>query len=196
LGVSVGSGPGLGLADSDGDSPAEGLGVGDVLRFFFLLTLGDDSGEGLGEDFFFFAEADGLGAGVSDGLGLVAAFFFFVEAEELGLGVSDGVGETVAFFFGEVVGFGVGDFSAVDFFFFRGAGVGVGAKIFFNVVPIDSSAGAEGAKLPRTAMMATATIVSILRRIGIAAVSFSPVRPARLCSAECLLRDFRAENSR
>jgi hypothetical protein len=192
FGVPLASGLGLGLADSAGVSPGEGLGVGDVLRFFFLLTLGEASGDGVGEDFFFFAEADGLGEGVSEGVAVADAFFFFVEGEELGAGVSEAVGEAVAFFFG------VADLAAdeVDFFFFRGAGVGDGAKIFFNVVPIDSSAGADGTKPARTARTPTATIVSILRRMGIAAITFSPVRRARLCSAECRLRDFRAENSR
>jgi hypothetical protein len=192
FGVPLASGLGLGLADSVGVSPGEGLGVGDVLRFFFLPTLGEDSGDGLGEDFFFFGEADGLGEGVSEAVGVAEAFFFFVEAEELGPGVSDGVGEAVTFCFGEA------DLAAadVDFFFFRGAGVGVGAKIFFNSVPSDCAAGADGANLARTVTTATATIVSILRRMGIAAITFSPARPARLCSAECRLRDFRAENSR
>ncbi len=162
--------------------------MGEVLRFFFLLTLGEDSGEGLGKDFFFFDDADELGDGVSEGVGLgVAFFFFFAEVEGLGLGVSDGVGEAAAFSFGKVdlsgdaAGLDVGDFCAVDFFFFRGVGVGVGAKAFFNFVPNESSAGAEGAKPARTAMTATATIVSILRRIGTAAISFSPARPAQLC---------------
>jgi hypothetical protein len=119
----------LGLADDAGDSPGDGLGVGDDLCFFFLLLdeAGDDSGDGLGEDFCFFAEADELGDGVSEGVGVAAAFFF-------------GEGD----FSGVALGFGVGDFSARDFFFvcLRGVGVGVGAKIFLSLVPIDSSAGA------------------------------------------------------
>jgi hypothetical protein len=105
------------------------LGVGEALRFFFLLdALGEDSGVGLGEDFFFFVEADALGDGVSDGVGLAAAFF---------LGTAD--------FSSVAVGFGVVDFSAVDFFFvcLRGVGVGVGAKIFLSLVPNVSSAGAR-----------------------------------------------------
>ena len=91
-----------------------------------LVGLGEDSGDGLGDDFFFFGDA--LDAGVSVGVGLDADFFF-------GDGDFSGVGD----------GVGVGDFSAVDFFFvcFRGAGVGVGAKIFLSVVGKDSAAGAR-----------------------------------------------------
>lgn len=102
--------------------------MGELLRFFFLLdALGEGSGVGLGEDFFFFAEADGLGDGVSDGVGLAVAFFF-------------GDGD----FSGVALGFSVGDFSAVDFFFVRlcGVGVGVGAKTFLSLSPNDSSARA------------------------------------------------------
>lgn len=132
MGVSLVSGVALGLAEADGDSSGDGLGVGDDLCFFFLLdALGEDSGEGLGDDFFFFG--DTLAVGVSTGVGLDADFFF---------GDAD--------FSGDAVGFGVGDFSAVDFFFvcFRGAGVGVGAKIFLSVVGKDSAAGARIAIAP------------------------------------------------
>ena len=104
------------------------------MRFFFLLDgLAEISGVGLGDDFFFFTDAVGL----EDGVGLSAAFLF-------GDGDLSGV----------AVGFGVGDFSAVDFFFlcFRGAGVGVGAKIFFTLSPNDSSAGARTAIAPTVAI--------------------------------------------
>ncbi|MEY2577086.1 MAG: hypothetical protein QOF80_2573 [Verrucomicrobiota bacterium] len=132
FGVLSDSGVALGLADGEGDSPGDGDGVGELLRFFFLLeAVGEDSGVGLGDDFFLLAEAEALGDGVSDGVGLAAAFFF-------------GDGD----FSGVALGFGVGDFSAVDFFFvcLRGVGVGVGAKIFLSLVPNVSSAGARTAK--------------------------------------------------
>ena len=143
MGVSLGSGVALGLAEADGDSEGDALGVGELFDFFFFFgdALGEDSGDGLGDAFFFFGEDDF--SGVADGFG-------------------------VADFSGAAVGFGVGDFSAVDFFFvrFRGAGVGVGSKIFFNFVPNDSSAGAWTAKAVTTAMAATATAALIPRRIG------------------------------
>jgi hypothetical protein len=146
-GVPPGSGDGLALAEGDGDSPGNSPGVGDDLRFFFLLEgVGEDSGEGLGDDFFFLAEADGLGLGVWAGVGLAGAFFFF------GNGDFSGVGG--AAFSAVAVGFGVGDFSAVDFVLVFLRGVGVGAKIFFSFVPNDSSAGARPAKVARIAMQA------------------------------------------
>ena len=87
-------------------------------------TLGEASGEGLGEDFFFFGEGETLGSAFRVGVGLGDAFF---------LGEGD--------FSGDAVGFGDGDFVVVGFFFvLRGVGVGVGAKIFFSLLPIDSSA--------------------------------------------------------
>ena len=125
FGASLGSGVTLGLIEADGDSSGDGLGVGELFRFFFLLdTLGDVSGDEVGEVFFFFGDA--LAVGVSAGVGLGDDFFF---------GDAD--------FSGVAEGFGVGDFSALDFFFvcFRGVGVGVGAKIFLSVVG-KSSAGA------------------------------------------------------
>ena len=131
FGVWLASGDTLALAEGEADSPGDGLGVGEVFRFFFLLVaLGEASGVALGADFFFFTDADALGEAVSEGLGLVADFFF---------GDED--------FSGVAVGFGVGDLSAVDFFFvcLRGVGVGVGTKIFLNFVPKDSSAGARTA---------------------------------------------------
>jgi hypothetical protein len=131
LGVSLASGGTLGVAEADGDSDGDALGVGELLDFFFFFgdDVGEDSGDGVGEDFFFFGEAS---------------------------------------FSGVAVGFGVGDFSTVAFFFvcFRGVGVGVAAKIFFNFVPNDSSAGACTAKPAIAAMAATATAALILRRIG------------------------------
>jgi hypothetical protein len=128
FGVSPASGDALGLEEGPGDSVGEGVGVGEDLRFFFFgETAGEDSGDGVGEAFFFFGEDETLGSGFSVGVGLGAAFF---------LGDGD--------FSGDAVGFGEGDFSAVAFFFLclRGVGVGVGAKIFFSLVPNDSSAGA------------------------------------------------------
>jgi hypothetical protein len=121
------------------------------LRFFFLLALGEDSGEGLGDDFFFFAEAEAVGSGVSEGVGDADVFFF--------LGVGD--------FSGVSLGFGVGDFAAVVFFLvcFRGVGVGVGAKIFFSLLPNDSSAGARPALKAIDARIKSATAVLIERRI-------------------------------
>jgi hypothetical protein len=183
FGVLSDSGVALGLADDEGDSPGDGLGVGDALRFFFLLdALGDNSGVGLGEDFFFFAEADALGE--DSGVGLGDDFFFFADADALGDGVSDGVGFSAVFFFGDgafsdvALGFGVGDFSADDFFFvcLRGVGVGVGAKIFLNLVPNVSSAG------PRTAKpVSIAQIINSIRsaRIGSGNVAQALQRRAR-----------------
>ena len=144
FGVSPVSGVALELAEAAGDSPGDELGVGDVLCFFFLLdAVGDDSGVGLREDFFFFAEAEALGE--DSGVGLGEDFFFFIETDALGDGVSDGLGFTAVFFFGDGDFSGVGDVSAVDFFFvcLRGVGVGVGAKIFLSLVPNVSSAGAR-----------------------------------------------------
>ena len=138
LGLSPASGVALGLGEAVGDSPGEGVGVGEDLRFFFLGTLGEDSGEGFGESFFFFGEREAVGSGFSVGVGLAVVFFF-------------GEGD----FAGDAVGFGEGDFSAVAFFFLRGAGVGVGAKIFLSLVPNDSSAGA---------LATTLAIIAITRR--------------------------------
>ncbi|MEY2578586.1 MAG: hypothetical protein QOI49_1410 [Verrucomicrobiota bacterium] len=153
FGVLSDSGVALGLADGEGDSPGDGDGVGELLRFFFLLeAVGEDSGVGLGDDFFLLAEADALGDGVSDGVGLAAAFFF-------------GDGD----FSGVALGFGVGDFSAVDFFFVClrgvgvGVGVGVGAKIFLSLVPNVSSAEARTAN-PASIAQTISTIRS--SRIG------------------------------
>jgi hypothetical protein len=151
LGVSLDSGFTLGLAEAEGDSSGEGLGVGELFRFFFLLdALGADSGEGVGEDFFFLG--DTLDVDVSVGVGL-AADFFICDAD----------------FSGVADGFGVGDFSAVDFFFlcFRGAGVGVGAKIFLRVVGKDSAAGARTAIVaPITPIAQSARAILIVRCIA------------------------------
>ncbi|HEY2138907.1 MAG TPA: hypothetical protein VGH00_02425, partial [Chthoniobacterales bacterium] len=77
-------------------------------------------------------DSEALADGVSEGAG-VAALFFFDDGDFCGVSVGLGVAD----FCGVAVDCGVGDFSAFGFFFlcFRGAGVGVGAKIFFNVVP-------------------------------------------------------------
>jgi hypothetical protein len=146
LGVALVSGVTVGLTETEGDSSGDGLGVGELFRFFFLLdALGEDSGDGLGEDFFFFTDADALGEAVSAAVGL-AEDFFLVGGD----------------FSGVVVGFGVGDLSAVDFFFvcLRGAGVGVGSKIFLSFVPKDSSAGARTANAARIARQTSIVIPS------------------------------------
>jgi hypothetical protein len=138
-----------GLAEAVGDSVGDALGVGEGLCFFFLLEADrEDSGDGLGEDFFFLGDEEELGAGVSDGVGLAAVFL---------LGDGD--------FSGVAVGFGVGDFSAIGFFFvcLRGVGVGVGTKIFFSLVPKDSSAGAFAARPPRITQEISAILIG---RIG------------------------------
>jgi hypothetical protein len=162
FGVSPFSGVALGVAEGPVDSDGDGLGVGELFRFFFLLdALGDDSGVGLGDDFFFFAEIDALGE--DSGVGLGEDFFFFDEEDALEEGVSDGVGVAAVFFFGDgdfsgvALGLGVGDFSAVDFFFvcLRGAGVGVGANTFLSLSPNDSSAGVRTAKAVTIAQIIT-----------------------------------------
>jgi hypothetical protein len=151
FGDSPGSALAVALGDAEGDSSGDALGVGEPLCFFFLLGLGDESGLGLGDDFFFFGEGEAVGSGVSEGVGVAELFFFF------------GVGD----FSGEALGFGVGDFSAVVFFFvcFRGVGVGVGAKIFFSFVPNVSSAGARTAMMLIAPKTERATAVLIARRI-------------------------------
>ena len=143
--VPVPSGVTLALGEGVPDSVGEGVGVGDVLRFFFFGdALREASGEGLGEDFFFFGEGETLGSAFSVGVGLAVAFFF---------GEGDFSGDAVGFgegdFSGDALGFGEGDFWAVVFFFvfLRGAGVGVGAKIFLSLLPHDSSARVFAAPL-------------------------------------------------
>lgn len=114
--------------------------MGEDLRFFFFGdALGEDSGDGVGDAFFFFADDEALGSAFSVGVGLGTVFFF-------------GDGD----FSGEAVGFGEGDFSAVTFFFLRGVGVGVGANIFLSLVPNDSSAGASAA---------TATMIATTKKV-------------------------------
>lgn len=163
-GVALGLGVSLGLGKAEADSPGDGVGVGELFRFFFLLDgLGEDSGVGLGDDFFFFTEAEGL----ADGVGLSVDFFF-----------DDGD------FSGDGLGFGVGDFSAVDFFFvcFRGVGVGVGAKSFFSSVPSDCAAGARVAARPITAITKNARAILIVRCIeNVETAISSPTRRAPLC---------------
>jgi hypothetical protein len=148
----------LGLEEGVEDSV--GLGEGEGLRFFFFGEgLGEESGAGVGEVFFFFGEA--VASGVSAGVGLVEDFFFF---DGEGDGDFSGVGD----------GFGVGDFSATSFFFrvvellrcFRGVGVGVGAKIFFILVPNDSSAGARGAMPGSIAIRKKIPAMLLIRRMG------------------------------
>jgi len=145
-----------------GDSSGVGLGDGDDLRFFFLgEALGEESGAGPGEAFFFFrGEGEALGSGSSVGVGPAADFFFFEEAE--GEGDFSGVGD----------GFGVGDFSASSFFFvvellrcFRGVGVGVGAKIFFILLPIDSSDRARSPRPVTSAIKRSVPMILLIRRM-------------------------------
>ena len=139
--------------------------MGEALRFFFLLdAVGENSGVGLGEGFFFLDDADALGDGVWVGVGLAAIFFF-------------GDGD----FSGVAVGFGVGDFSAVDFFFgcLRGVGVGVGAKIFLSLVPNDSSAGARTAK-----PVSMAQTISIIRSSRIESRNLAQALIARARKAQ------------
>jgi hypothetical protein len=118
------------------------------LRFFFLLDgVAEDSADGLGEVLaFFFVAGDSLSVGVGPGV----VFFF-------------GAGD----FSGDGDGFGVGDFSAADFFFvcFRGVGVGVGAKIFFSLLPIDSSAGARTENIAIVPITKNARAILIVRCI-------------------------------
>jgi hypothetical protein len=137
LGVSPASGDSVGLEEGAGDSAGVGVGDGECLRFFLGDGLGEESEEGVGEDFFFFfGEGDASGSAFSTGVGLTEDFFFFLDEE--GDGDFSGVAD----------GFGVGVFSASSFFLetlellrcFRGAGVGVGAKIFLILLPNDSSA--------------------------------------------------------
>jgi hypothetical protein len=163
-GFGVSAGETVALALAEGDSSGEAEGVGDALRFFFLLALGEDSGEGLGDDFFFFGEE--VAEGVSDGVGVAVTFFFFGDGD----------------FSGVSLGLGVGDFSDVVFFAcFRGVGVGVGAKIFFSLLPNDSSAGARTLK-PIDARIKSATAVLIVRRIDDLAASLtSPAQRERPC---------------
>ncbi len=150
FGVSAGETVALGLTKAD--SSGDGEGVGEALCFFFLLALGDSSEEGLGDDFFFFGEEEVVGSGVSEGVGVADVFFFFGDGDFSGVAVGFGAGD----FSAVAVGFGVGDFSVSGFFFvfFRGVGVGVGAKIFLNLVPKDSSALAF-ATAPKTSATTT-----------------------------------------
>ena len=135
-----------------------------VKLYVLLDALGEDSGVGLGEDFFFLAEADALGDGVCDGVGLAVVFFF-------GDGDFSGVAD----------GFGVADFSAADFFFrcLRGVGVGVGAKIFLSLVPNDSSAGARTEK-----PVSIAQTISIIRSSRIESRNLAQALIARARKAQ------------
>ncbi|MCA1658705.1 MAG: hypothetical protein LC627_05355 [Verrucomicrobiaceae bacterium] len=149
-GVPLPSGVALGVGEAAGDSVGEGVGVGEDLRFFFFgEASGEDSGDGVGDAFFFLGEGEALDSTFSPVVGLADAFF---------LGDGD--------FSGEAVGFGEGDFSAVAFFFvcLRGVGVGVGAKIFFSLVPKDSSAGALAATPASTKRIRTALMVRRMKR--------------------------------
>jgi hypothetical protein len=152
LAVSPGEPVSLGPGEADGDTSGDGDGVDELFRFFFLVGLGEESGEGLAEDFFFLGDEAAVGSGVSEGVGVADVFIFFANGD----------------FPGVSLGSGVGDFSAVVFFFgcFRGVGVGVGAKIFFNLLPNDSSARAFGALKPSDATMKSATAVLIVGRIN------------------------------
>ena len=155
VGVSVGVGEDSGVS--------VGSGEGDVFFFFFPgEALGEVSGVGVGEDFFFFlGEGETLGSGVCEDLGLGDAFRVFP---------GDGEGD----FSGVAAAFGGGDFSATGLFFdvlellrcFFGAGVGVGAKIFFSLLPNDSSARAGAATPESIAIKNRAPAILLTRRMG------------------------------
>jgi hypothetical protein len=99
---------------------------------------------------------------------------FFLLLEAAGVGDSFSLSLEVDFFFGDVdfsgvaVGFGVGDFSAVVFFFvrLRGVGVGVGAKTFFSVVLNDSAAGVRTAIVVPATIPKRTIVMVIVRCIG------------------------------
>jgi hypothetical protein len=181
LGVSPASGDPVGLEEDAGDSTGVGVGDRECLRFFFGEALGEESGSGVGEDFFFFF-GDGLGEESGAGVG-EDFFFFFGEADTSGSTLSAGVGLAEDFFFfeeegdgdfcGVADGFGVGDFSASSFFFgavellrcLRGAGVGVGAKIFLILLPNDSSASARSGRATSIAIKKRALELLLTRRM-------------------------------
>jgi hypothetical protein len=150
----------VGLGEADGVSV--GVGEGEVFFFFFPgEALGEDSGVGVGETFFFFrGEGEALGSGVTAGLGLGDALRFFT---------GDGDGD----FSGVEAALGEGDFSAAGVFLdvlellrcFRGAGVGVGAKIFFNLLPNDSSAWERSPTPVSIAIKNRAPAIRLIRRM-------------------------------
>ncbi len=158
LGLSVGVSVGLG----EDDGVSVGVGEGDVFFFFFPgEALGEVSGVGVGEAFFFFlGEGEALSAGVSSGLGLGDALRFFP-------------GEGEGDFSGVAAALGEGDFSATGVFFdvlellrcLRGFGVGVGAKIFFILLPNDSSARTGAATPESIAIKKRAPAIFLIRRM-------------------------------
>ena len=162
-GVSSAPGVAIGVDKGSGDSAGDGVGDGEDLRFFFGEAFGEESGVGVGEDFFFFfGEAEALGSAFSVGVGLAELFFFFFGDE--------GEGD----FSGLADGLGVGDFSASSFFFgavegvlrcFRGVGVGVGTKIFFILLPNDSSARAPSATPKNIAIKRKVLAILLTRRM-------------------------------
>jgi len=79
----------LGLAETDGDSDGDALGVGELLDFFFFFgdALGEDSGDGVGEDFFFFGEGDFSGVALGSGVGDFCALDFVLCFRGVGVGV-------------------------------------------------------------------------------------------------------------
>lgn len=161
MGPGLSVGVSVGLGEDDGVSV--GVGEGDVFFFFFPgEALGEDSGAGVGEAFFFFlGDGEALASGVSEGVGLGEALRFFP---------GDGDGD----FSGVAAAFGEGDFSATGVFFdvlellrcFRGAGVGVGAKIFFNLLPNDSSAWTCSTTPESIAIKNRAPTIFLTRRMG------------------------------
>jgi len=158
-GLELAVGVSLGLGEDDGASV--GVGEGDVFFFFFPGdALGDDSGAGVGDAFFFFlGEGETLASDVSAGLGLGDT-----------LRVFRGVGE--GDFSGVAVAFGKGDFSATGVFFdvlevlrcFFGAGVG--AKIFFSLLPNVSSACDRSPTPVSIAIKKRAPAILLSRRMG------------------------------
>jgi hypothetical protein len=159
--ASLASGVVVALAEDVGESSGVGVGDGEGLCFFFEEGLGEDSSAGVGEDLFFlFGEADALGSGSSAGRRLPEAPFFL-----------DGEGD--GDFSGGADDFGAGDLSASSFFFgalellrcFRDGGVGVGAKIFLNLLPNDSSACTRSATPRSIAIKKKAPAILRTRRI-------------------------------
>jgi hypothetical protein len=157
-GASLAAGFVVALDEGIGESPGVGVGDGEGLCFFFEEGLAEDSGSGVGEDLCFFFAEDAPGSDFSAEERLPEALFFFSE---------EGGGD----FSGVADGFGAGDFSASSFFFgvfellrcFRG--VGVGAKVFFILLPNDSSARTRPATPKSIAIKKKVPAILLTRRI-------------------------------
>ena len=159
-GASLAAGSVVALDEGIGESPGVGVGDGKGLCFFFEEGLGEDSGSGVGEELCFFFAEDAPGSDFPAEKRLPEAPFFLSE---------EGDGD----FSGVADGFGASDFSASSFFFgafellrcFRGAGVGVGAKIFFTLLPNDSSARARSATPKSIAIKTKVPAILVVRRM-------------------------------